>query len=215
MVTNPKPKNFSQSTHYAISQNMVEMIEKSIRNAKQLVESFEGKKYIPILIYSGMSGIALATGLAMELHRTYPNFNFAMGYIRKPDEKSHGHILEYSLPRTYYDGNEYIHIPQENLKFTPVFVDDMVSSGVTLFYTYEKFLEEFNIRNNVKCFILDNRKQKAHMVLQREGLREMEPWQIKKIKVFATKRTRKQKAYIGKVAKAKPARDTQLKNLFS
>jgi orotate phosphoribosyltransferase len=53
----------------------------------------EGK--YPILIYRGMSGIAAATTIANFMSSNHGD-DYAMMYVRKKNEKSHGRIIEYT-----------------------------------------------------------------------------------------------------------------------
>ncbi len=80
----------------------------------------------PLLIYRGMSGVATATAVAQHMWRVH-GIELHMCYVRKEDEVSHGGACESDLDWEYWrrggDGA---------IRFTPVFVDDFVSSGNTL-----------------------------------------------------------------------------------
>jgi hypothetical protein len=68
----------------------------------------------------------------------YPEDPFAMIYVRKPGENSHGNdIMEHSLPELGY--------PIEDYRF--VFVDDTISSGDTYRETMRIVLEGLPNRN--------------------------------------------------------------------
>ena len=73
----------------------------------------------PVLCYTGLSGIALATALSLELVRKYPRFKFDMVNVRKPGDKNHGHAIE--CTNASLDDGDYL-----------VFVDDFIDEGKTL-----------------------------------------------------------------------------------
>jgi hypothetical protein len=77
-----------------------------------------GARYYPCLLYSGMSGISLATGISLSMHNNY-GITPAMIYVRKTREKSHGYREESMFSST----NAKQHIAY--------FVDDFISSGKT------------------------------------------------------------------------------------
>ena len=86
----------------------------------------------PVLVYSGMSGIGMATGLAMHLHVNHPDFEFAQLYIRKPGESSHGLRIEMSanhVDEMASGSSAYRHFLNETCY--PVLIDDCISSGAT------------------------------------------------------------------------------------
>jgi orotate phosphoribosyltransferase len=82
-------------------------------------------KKIPILCYSGMSGVAAATALSLALLELNPKFKFRMAYVRKKGEDSHGNSVEHDLED---------HTDTEWEKTFLVFVDDFVSSGASRKY---------------------------------------------------------------------------------
>jgi orotate phosphoribosyltransferase-like protein len=81
-----------------------------------IMEDAKGKP--PALLYSGMSGVSLATFVGTQL-RNLHGITPAMYYIRKPEEMSHGEIVEYS---DVY-GNEVNH--------RLYIVDDFIYKGET------------------------------------------------------------------------------------
>jgi len=127
------------TTHYSLAQKPSQLNEQAIVWAKALVEYCKQRskknKKIPILCYSGMSGIASATALSLELQRSFPKFQYAMAYVRKENEKSHGESVEHSI---------FEFIKEEiDEHFLPVFVDDFVSGGGTRGYTMSKVYDYF------------------------------------------------------------------------
>ena len=90
----------------------------------------EKKKKRIILIYTGMSGVSVATALAHYL----PN-EPGMIYVRKPNEKSHGCSVE-----EYYDEGRYGERPDFN-EHLLVFVDDFIDKGFTLERCLKKIAE--------------------------------------------------------------------------
>lgn len=86
----------------------------------------------PLFIYTGMSGVAAVTAVAMRLREKHPNFKFNMAYIRKEDEKSHGSHVEFAL----MDQTVPIYQREKVAKYLRmncyyVFLDDCIDSGAT------------------------------------------------------------------------------------
>jgi len=79
-------------------------------------------KKIPVLCYSGMSGIAGATAISIYLQMEDLTKEIGMIYIRKPKEDSHGVLAERNIKIDSLN----------NLNHFLVFVDDFVSGGSTL-----------------------------------------------------------------------------------
>lgn len=96
----------------------------------------------PLLVYSGMSGVSIATAIQQELMNINANWvqclprpskHVIACYVRKPDEKSHGlGRVEMRYPCKMSE------IPQ---RYYPIFVDDFISSGDT-FTRVRKILAE-------------------------------------------------------------------------
>lgn len=124
------------STHYndGLSQHMTRLSEVAMKRAKELVSDFNPKKgkykgFSPLIAYSGMSGISMATAVAMMLRLKHPKFKFGMVYVRKDDEKSHGRPVEFV-------------ISDDVAQYMLVFADDFISSGTTGNFVYRKCCEE-------------------------------------------------------------------------
>lgn len=113
------------STHYSKAQDPAHMSSWAQRAAIQLVEMWKGKELrVPVLLYSGMSGVASATALSLEL--AVRDIKFGMMYVRKVGEQSHGMAVEHYLPPVLED---------EGFKrYEPVFVDDFTACGDTMRY---------------------------------------------------------------------------------
>jgi len=110
------------TTHYSNAQNIQELTENASSWAKRIMEECKGRrKLYPILCYRGMSGIASATAIAMQLHQQDPLFKFGMVYVRKEDEDSHGSDLEMTGISDVPDVKRRV----------LVFVDDFICAGYT------------------------------------------------------------------------------------
>lgn len=98
-----------------------------------LKKNAEFRDYIPVLCYSGMSGVAHATALALELYKI--GLKFHMGYVRKDTERSHGCQVETS--------ND---VSDSGKMGVLVFVDDFISSGNTREYVVSKISNITNVK---------------------------------------------------------------------
>lgn len=108
-------------SHYSSAQNPEILIPQARGWAEWFIEKYKKSKRFPVIVYTGMSGIASATALSMQIYATDPNFRFGMIYVRKPNEKSHGSRIERQFDKKM-DGqkNQYI------------FVDDFICSGASM-----------------------------------------------------------------------------------
>lgn len=79
----------------------------------------------PVLVYTGMSGVASATALVLAMERLPKSLQFAYGmaYIRKEHEKSHGQPVEFEWVNTSRGLREAQAV---------VFVDDFICLGTTV-----------------------------------------------------------------------------------
>lgn len=106
------------------------------------------KKRKPVcLFYSGMSGIVSANALACILHAE--NIPYALFYVRKPHEKSHGQKIEYFyfIPKTGVSSS-VMHL--HRIKSSLFFCDDLVDTGATKRYTVAALRKAYvNFRNRV------------------------------------------------------------------
>lgn len=126
------------STHYSLALQPVLLLARADIWAKELIGKCKKgrakQKKIPILCYSGMSGVAAATALALALHTLNPKFKFHMAYVRKKHEDSHGNSVEHDLEhQTDTDWDESF----------LVFVDDFICSGDSRRYVVEKVYDKF------------------------------------------------------------------------
>jgi hypothetical protein len=117
------------STHYSLAQKPIEMMTQAKLWASAIRKwSRKNGSAIPIFMYSGMSGVASATALALALHRgdrkNKSPFQFGMMYVRKKGEKSHGEPVEHDLKQHADDQSFWD-------RAVPVFVDDFICSGDT------------------------------------------------------------------------------------
>lgn len=77
-----------KSSHYSCGLNpsyMKAWASKKAAQIKKLISTKTNKEYLPVLLYSGMSGINHATYLASAL--TDLSVNFGQVYVRKKNEK--------------------------------------------------------------------------------------------------------------------------------
>lgn len=100
-------------SHYSIGQKPHELFKWSKQMAKDIKEA---NLDYPVLVYRGMSGTSLATGLSLALYEI--EVDHGMLYIRKPEEQSHGCSIE---------SDSFV----SSLKGNLIFVDDFISSGDT------------------------------------------------------------------------------------
>lgn len=104
-------------SHYGNSMNANEMREWGPKIAESVEAIIKDGKF-PILIYRGMSGVATATTIANNMTSTCGD-DFAMMYVRKKNEKSHGQRVEYTK-----------FFPKDR-EIVWIFCDDFISSGKT------------------------------------------------------------------------------------
>jgi len=106
------------------------------------------KKRKPVcLFYSGMSGTVSANALACILHAE--NIQYALFYVRKPDEKSHGQKIEYFY-LSHKTGVSSGFMTAHRKKSTLFFCDDLVETGATKRYTVAALRNEYaDFRNRV------------------------------------------------------------------
>lgn len=117
--------------HYSIAHNPEILSSWSLKAARNIYETFSDKNISTVLIYSGMSGIALATAVQLAYYHEFKK-PLQMIYVRKENEISHGNPVEFEYIHRY----EYNDRSECNL----IFVDDFIDSGATL----ARCLEAFN-----------------------------------------------------------------------
>lgn len=104
-----------ETTHYSPAQLTENLAKWAQKTAKKLPMD---RPYL--MIYSGMSGVALATALSLAMARV-KKLDFAMMYVRKSTESAHsGKQDQISYPS---------HSRREDR--TLLFVDDLIDSGDT------------------------------------------------------------------------------------
>ncbi len=157
-----------KTTHYGISMNSATLKHWAKLTVKKIVKSCTADNVIPVLIYTGMSGIATATALSMYFP---PKFRFILEYVRKEGEKTHGRKVEKSDSVVGIYGSK-----PTNLRY--YLVDDFISSGttfetmITLFQDYygeklnpeevltvlssESRIQDLKKRHGIKMKIIDN-----------------------------------------------------------
>lgn len=84
------------STHYSDAQKPKQLRAWSIKNAGFLISHWRKTEKVAVLAYRGMSGISSATALTMALDAKRTKMPYIMVYVRKENEDSHGHPIEYA-----------------------------------------------------------------------------------------------------------------------
>ena len=135
------------STHYSCAleaMKLAKFASEAAGNLYQLLEEDKIGLTRIVLAYRGMSGIALATALYLQIFRVF-HVDVGMCYVRKQSEYKdcHGYKVERN---TYSSGSELVF----------VFVDDFVSSGHTLAQTQEGIKERFDRSKGIKYVVLSS-----------------------------------------------------------
>lgn len=115
-------------SHYSHAQEMKDLRPAARKAARVIYKEFKDTSRCPALCYSGMSGVAMATAVAMYLDMLFPGFKFNMYYVRKDKERSHGTHIEYEC-EVYGENN------------IGIFVDDFIDSGSTAEYVIKETME--------------------------------------------------------------------------
>lgn len=126
------PPKGKRSTHYSAALNASALDETCTELAASIKRKSEETGLIPLLLYSGMSGIALATAISIALWRDH-KMEPMMMYVRKPDEDSHGSRVESSkglFTQIKWNEEEHKHT-KKDVRRLVVFVDDFICSGRT------------------------------------------------------------------------------------
>lgn len=120
------------NSHYGNSMKPGYMRKWGRAMAKSLQGIIDSGKF-PILVYRGMSGVTTATTIANFLKSTTrEGRHYAMMYVRKEDEKSHGNNVEYT--ECHPNDREVVW----------VFCDDFISTGKTVMETFRVILNRFD-----------------------------------------------------------------------
>lgn len=132
-------------THYTVNSHYGKSMrpDRLARSAKNMAEQIEAKLFgpevperiYPVLIYTGMSGVATATAIAM--HLTDYADRFGMMYVRKENETSHGSSVEYSVAETLHS---------KQLEPVFIFVDDFIQGGMTAARVISKISQHLKIK---------------------------------------------------------------------
>jgi hypothetical protein len=126
------------SSHYDCSQELKKLNRLAASRAAELIKRFTKKEYrgfIPMLVYSGMSGIAFATAIGIHLEKA--KARYVMAYVRKKNENSHGEKIEYTSLGA-------------DRKYQLVFVDDFICSGDTFNYVISRCVASEQLPSNIR-----------------------------------------------------------------
>lgn len=137
------------TTHYSPAMRPSDLSRGVVELAGQLVDLGVSTDTYPVLVYSGMSGVAIATALSIELYKSHPEFKFYMAYVRKDTEISHGRSIEYSYDVRYGGPGTY------SSEARGVFVDDLIDSGKTLRYVSQRVKGKLGLLVNTTCLYDD------------------------------------------------------------
>lgn len=124
----------ARGTHYSSGQNPASSLVFASAAVEILHKQFAGVEASMALVYSGMSGISLATTINILYYQKY-GVELHMIYVRKGDEKSHGRRLEMNY-------SQYNHTI-----ITHVIVDDFVEYGNTVKYIMNEVKMAVETRN--------------------------------------------------------------------
>ena len=117
------------NTHYSLAFKPAELSRWAVKEAKRLANLFVNTKGLPVLVYTGLSGVSTATALAIELDKY--QVKYGMAYIRKGRESSHGCDMEHTY--NLWNCHDYY----------MVFVDDFVDMGDTTRRCYKKLANTY------------------------------------------------------------------------
>lgn len=128
--------------HYSYAQKPNLLVPWSNKVAENLYSFFKDTETMPVLIYSGMSGISCATSIMQSFYNLFQK-NLFMIYVRKENEESHGTSLEYENLSLTPDGNSFFNYDYsvQKIQSCLVFVDDFISSGSTLYRCLNSFYQ--------------------------------------------------------------------------
>lgn len=110
------------TTHYGNSQNPERLFPWARKMAQNITRRYLRKDGIlPILAYRGMSGVAAATAIMAFIPAKYQDA-VGMMYVRKPNEKSHGSDVEYTMN------------VKRSWDYRPILIicDDFIDDGTTV-----------------------------------------------------------------------------------
>lgn len=122
------PFNVHAGSHYAPSQDVIRLRVFGKLVSDLIKKQAEKENASPVLVYAGYSGAALATAVQLAYYEATEE-RIAMFYVRREDEKSH----HGARPESNFDVTP-------SAKLMPVFVDDIISSGVT----FRRVMREYN-----------------------------------------------------------------------
>jgi len=128
--------------HYAYSQEPNALMDAGIALVEDLTEELGDRKFA--LVYTGMSGVSIATVMSTLMRERYKQFR--MIYVRKQDEESYGSKIETPLGWTKFSKKK---------QFTLVFVDDFRQTGSTRCFAMRQVLEKMdNVDEDTPVFSL-------------------------------------------------------------
>jgi orotate phosphoribosyltransferase len=113
-------KRLYGSSHYSNNMTPKKLAESGKAGGKAIMAWAAHREITPVLVYTGMSGIGVATAISLWLNRYHPDFKFYMIYVRKENEQCHGRPTENNFPLDATVPN-----------MIGVFVDDCISGGTT------------------------------------------------------------------------------------
>jgi len=130
------------NTHYSRALHGASFYSTAMMIAEDLIEAFEStKKGVPLLCYTGLSGITSATMIAYFLNDN--RFPVHHAYVRKVGEKSHGCPVESD------------NFTKHAKRIVPIFVDDFIDSGDTARYVMTSIESEFRGEIPATSFLHD------------------------------------------------------------
>jgi len=124
-----------RNTHYSEALKVGPLYEAASDAARRLEKFVRKSGAVPVLAFTGLSGISHATMLAHCLLNEF-QIQAGMVYIRKPHEESHGGEIESNIPH--------------GKTFAFYFVDDFIDTGTTYDRVNDCCTAEF-FENDYKC----------------------------------------------------------------
>lgn len=131
METKPDNIRTISRSHYGASMNARYMTQWGKKIARRVGQLIDNGMY-PILCYRGMSGISAANAIAYNMPPKHDE-QYAMVYVRKKEEQSHGAPIEYTT------------INPNNKKVVWIFCDDFICTGTSLLETLKSVSERFGV----------------------------------------------------------------------
>lgn len=113
-------------THYSYGQSPTALMQVAALMAKDIANDAAARQSTPVLAYMGMSGISIATAIALYFTSVYPDLVFYMIYVRKESEQDdcHGQRVEFNFTQDSCPDADHCNA-------FIAFVDDLVCTGGT------------------------------------------------------------------------------------